>query len=137
MGNCDCPIFPFILKYQVMSRYSFESLSSLDFEELACDLLQKEWGKTLEIFKPGKDQGIDIRAIETDSNTIVQCKHYVGSGFQTLLRNLKNEELPKIKKLAPERYVVATSVPLSPLNKTAIRKACAPYILSDADVLGQ
>lgn len=113
-----------------MSSYDFRSLSSLDFEDLTRDLLQAEWKLTLESFKPGKDQGIDLRYISPNNNhTIIQCKHFVGSGFDTLLKKLEKEELPKIQKLNPSRYILVTSVPLSAANKTKIRNWQAPSIL--------
>lgn len=121
-----------------MPAYDFRTLSSSDFEELTRDLLQEEWKITLESFKSGKDQGIDLRHISAGGiKTIIQCKHYVGSGFKALLSKLEKEELPKIHKLEPDRYILVTSVPLSPANKSSIRKACAPFISTDNDVLGQ
>jgi len=69
-----------------MPRYDFKSLSSQDFEELARDLLQAEWKVRLEAFKAGKDKGIDLRyAPAHKGKTIIQCKHFVGSGFAKLL----------------------------------------------------
>lgn len=121
-----------------MPSYDFKVLSYLDFEDLARDLLQEEWGVTFESFMLGKDGGIDLRHLSPDgSKTIVQCKHYVGSGYKALLAKLKKDELPKIKKLSPERYVLVTSVPLSPGNKADIQKALEPYIVSPADIVGQ
>lgn len=59
-----------------MPTYDFTRLSAFDFEELALDLLQAEWKTELEIFTPGPDAGIDLRAFsDTDQETIVQCKH--------------------------------------------------------------
>jgi hypothetical protein len=50
-----------------MPRYDFEQLSSRDFEEQVCDLLQAEWGVALEAFKMGRDQGVDLRRIAADN----------------------------------------------------------------------
>jgi hypothetical protein len=98
-----------------MSRYDFTNLSSQDFEELSRDLLQAEWGVRLEAFKSGRDKGIDLRYARAEhKTTIVQCKHYIGSGFSKLLSHLKLEEKPKIALLKPKRYVVVT-VLVSPL----------------------
>jgi hypothetical protein len=84
-----------------------------------------------------RDKGIDLRYTTiTGSTIIVQCKHYVGSTLSTLLSHLKKIELPKIKRLSPARYVLVTSVSLSPDNKTKIRNALQPYVHSDSDVLG-
>lgn len=118
--------------------YDFSQLSSLDFEELVKDLLQADWGGRLENFKPGRDGGIDIRAVHTGGNkTIVQCKHYIRSGFSNLASKLKTEELAKVQKLNPERYVLVTSLPLSAAEKDKIIEICAPYIKNSNDVIGQ
>ncbi|MCH8868245.1 MAG: restriction endonuclease, partial [Chloroflexi bacterium] len=101
--------------------YDFKMLSSQDFEELTRDLLQKEWKVRLEAFKTGRDSGIDLRysTIESQTETvIVQCKHYAVSGYDSLYRQLRTEELPKVKALSPERYVLVTSVGLTPGNKS-------------------
>jgi hypothetical protein len=118
-----------------MSRFSYSSLSSHDFEELARDLLQAEWRVPLEAFRSGRDKGIDLRYSKpTGATTIIQCKHYVGSGFDALLSNLRVRELPKIKSLNPDRYVVVTSVALSPPNKDAIMAALSPFVLNTNDI---
>lgn len=120
-----------------MATHDFRRLSALDFEELIHDLLQAHWKQPLEAFKTGADQGIDLRHTSAgDGTTIVQCKHYVGSGFSKLRSVLRNEELPKVQKLAPSRYVLATSVPLSPGEKDKIKADLAPYILSTDDIVG-
>ena len=116
--------------------YDFQTLSPKDFEELTRDLLQKELNITLESFKNGKDQGIDLRyANNADNEIIVQCKHYKNSKFSNLIKSLK-EEVNKIQKLNPSRYIVATSLALSPKNKDRILSTCSPYITSTSDVLG-
>lgn len=85
---------------QRIPRYDFKSLSGQDFEELIRDLLQAEWKITLESFRSGRDGGIDLRyAPANDGATIIQCKHYATSGFAKLLANLRDSELPKIRRL--------------------------------------
>ena len=59
-----------------MPNYNFSTLNDRDFELLTQDLLQAELQITLEGFKSGKDQGIDLRYARNGENTIVQCKHY-------------------------------------------------------------
>jgi hypothetical protein len=111
-----------------MSRYNFASLSGHDFEELTRDLLQAEWKVHLEAFKAGRDAGIDLRyASAFQGTTIVQCKHFLGSGYSKLLRHLRQVELPKISKLAPARYVLVTTVGLTPQNKDELREALQHY----------
>lgn len=120
-----------------MARYDFTCLSSQDFEDLARDLLQAEWKVTLEAFKVGRDTGIDLRYSPTDGGrTIVQCKHFAGSGFSKLLSHLVKGERPKIELLRPARYVVVTSVALSPGNKDDIVQALHPFVTNTADVIG-
>ncbi|MBB6562971.1 hypothetical protein HNP48_005688 [Acidovorax soli] len=120
-----------------MPNYNYDALSPQDFEEIARDLLQAEWGVAIEAFKSGRDGGIDLRyATSPQSSIVVQCKHYFQSGFAALLRHLKASELPKIIRVNPARYVLVTSVPLSPANKDAIMEALAPHIKSTADVIG-
>lgn len=116
--------------------YDFQTLSPKDFEELTRDLLQKELNITFESFKNGKDQGIDLRyAKNSDNEIIVQCKHYKNSKFSNLIKSLK-EEVNKIQKLNPSRYIVVTSLALSPKNKEKILSTCSPYITSTSDILG-
>ena len=120
-----------------MSEHDFKQLSSRDFEELARDLLQADWGVALEAFTVGRDQGIDLRHISVDrGTTIVQCKHYAGSGYSQLLSRLRSSELEKVKLLRPQRYVLVTSVGLTPPNKDAIQKLFRPYIISPQDIIG-
>ncbi len=119
-----------------MAAYEFSRLSNIDFEELAHDLLEASWHVKLEAFATGPDSGIDLRHMAGDGDTIVQCKHFVGSGFAKLLSHLKLEELPKIQVLAPRRYVLVTSVALTPANKEKIAAALAPFITTPADIIG-
>ncbi len=120
-----------------MPRYDFTSLSSQDFEELVRDLLQAEWNVALEAFKTGRDSGIDLRyAPSDDGATIIQCKHYASSGFNKLLANLRDNERPKVERLNPKRYIVVTSVGLTPANKDEVVNALAPFVLNAHDVLG-
>jgi len=120
-----------------MPRYDFKSLSSQDFEELIRDLLQTEWNVALEAFRTGRDGGIDLRYAQADGGaTVIQCKHYAASGFAKLLAHLRDGERPKIARLGPTRYVVATSVSLTPGNKDGIVEALRPFVLGVRDVLG-
>jgi Novel STAND NTPase 3/Restriction endonuclease len=118
--------------------YDFRALSSFDFESLVRDLLQQELKERLEVFKSGKDKGIDLRySSVTGDQFIVQCKHFVESGFQKLKYHLKESELSKIRRLNPERYALATSVPLSPPNKDDLMAILRPYCISTADIFGK
>jgi hypothetical protein len=117
--------------------YDFKQLSPADFEDLTRDLLQKHWKVRLEAFKNGRDTGIDLRyAALPGRSLIVQCKHFVGSNLTKLLRELRTNEMPKVVRLAPDRYVLATSLPLNPADKDKIRMTMSPYIRATGDVFG-
>ena len=66
-----------------------------------------------------------------------QCKRWAEESFTSLLRNLTREELPKIRKMAPQRYIVMTSVQLTPSRKERIVTALEPWIKSPNDVMGK
>jgi hypothetical protein len=120
-----------------MTNYSFDTLSANEFEILVRDLLQEELGIRLESFKSGRDQGIDLRyAPSKDNSLIVQCKHYVESGTTRLLYDLEKYESPKVKKLSPKRYIVATSAGLNPSDKEKILQIF-PECTSAKDIYGQ
>jgi energy-coupling factor transporter ATP-binding protein EcfA2 len=120
-------------------RYTFNTLNDRDLEELSRDLLTRELGMPFQSFKPGKDQGIDLRySTPTDDNSIIaQVKHYEKSGIKALLRDLKKTEYPKIVFLAPTRYILVTSLPLGPNDKKQIKETLAPFIESFQDIVGQ
>lgn len=117
-----------------MSTYDFKQLSPHDFEQLARDLLQARDGIVFESFKAGRDQGIDFRHSRGTGNVIVQCKHYVGTGLAGLMRDLK-KEVVKFTKLKASRYVLVTSVGLTPSNKTDIQSLFGS-LLEVGDILG-
>lgn len=118
-----------------MADYDFHQLSAYDLEILARDLLQAHWGVTIESFKSGKDGGIDLRYAEGKEKLVVQVKHFMRTGLNGLLRELK-KEAPKAQKLKPSRYVVVTSVPLSKANKDEIVAIIGKDILAPQDVIG-
>jgi hypothetical protein len=124
-------------------HYDFMTLSPEDFEELVADLLSCEWKVRIELFKSGKDRGIDLRhsrvldskGITSKGTTIFQCKRYAPNRFAELLRAVRSEK-DKIERLKPARYVLATSVPLSPDDKDKLMAALAPWCQSTEDIYG-
>lgn len=118
-----------------MPTYDFKQLSPYDFEELARDLIQARDKIILESFKSGKDGGIDFRVSRGSQNTIVQCKHYNGTGFSGLLSSL-SKEIQKVQKLSPTRYILVTSVGLTPGNKDDIAEIFDPYLTTE-DIISQ
>lgn len=121
-----------------MPTHDFTRLSSFDFEELIRDLLQADWRRRLESFTAGRDRGIDLRCLGTRNRAvIVQCKHTPSGTYRQLLRQIRQIELPKVKALAPQRYVVATSSGLTPSNKKELAEVLHPFVRSQADILGR
>jgi hypothetical protein len=121
-----------------MPDYDFKTLSPVDFEILVRDLLQKELKVRFESFKAGKDSGIDFRYCSTRRRTLIlQCKHYASSSFGALLRELEDRELQKIRKLAPTRYLLATSLPLSEYQKSRLQTVLGPYVRTSGDLYGR
>lgn len=128
-----------------MGNYDFKSLSPSDFEDLCKDLLEIHLEKKLQVFTTGRDGGIDLRyspAMDEkfrnhsgSRDVIVQCKHYAGSRFDKLKVAVKRE-IPKLNKLNPARYVLATSVSLTPQNVDELVSMLSPYCLSSHDILG-
>jgi hypothetical protein len=120
-----------------MADYDFGSLSGYDFALLARDLLQKHLGVHLESFGEGPDSGIDFRYKRRNTNLIVQCKHFGHEGYSRLTSVLRRKERQKIEALAPTRYILATSVALTPKRKSEIQELLAPYCLEPSDILGR
>lgn len=119
-----------------MADYDFHQLSAHDLEILTRDLFQAEWKVAIENFKAGKDGGVDLRYAQGPSNIVIQVKHYHKTGFDGLCRDLAKEAV-KVEKLGPSRYILVTSVPLSPGNKTTIADIFAPGRLLEQDIVGQ
>lgn len=121
-----------------MSSYDFTGLSPSDFESLCHDLLERSLNVQLQEFVTGRDKGIDLRhAPLNGKDWIVQCKHFARSGYAKLRSHLSKIELPKIKKLNPGRYILATSVGLSPSNVDDLFQILQPYCRSKHDIIGQ
>ncbi|MBK6609129.1 MAG: restriction endonuclease [Leptospiraceae bacterium] len=109
-------------------NYNFSTLNDRDLEELARDLLSKKLGFYFQSFKSGRDKGIDLRysTLNSENEIIVQVKHFIGSTFSNLKSVFKNDELEKIKKLNPKRYLVVTSLSLNPEEKKIIKDILNP-----------
>jgi hypothetical protein len=117
--------------------YDFSTLSDHDLELLSADLLGRKFDVTLEVFARGPDEGIDLRHIASDGSLlVVQCKHWARSGWNKLRSNLKGEELSKVRKINPRRYVVVTSVPMTPPRKREIYGIFEQFMESENDVYG-
>lgn len=119
-------------------NYDFSQLNDKEFEILATDLLSHYFEKRIERFKSGRDGGVDGRFFSNENKeTVLQCKHYLKTGYRGLISKLSNEEKQKVNKLNPNKYIFITSLPLSRDNKKEIRAIFYPYIKRDDDVFGQ
>jgi len=121
-----------------MADYDFSQLNDKEFEVLANDLLSNLLGQRIERFKPGKDSGVDGRFFTLSGDEVIlQCKHYIKTGYSGLLSRLKKTELPHLHELSPKQYYLITSIPLSRKNKQDIRSLLSPFIMRDDDIFGQ
>ncbi len=122
---------------QAVADYDFRSLSPHDFELLCRDILQKPLGVRLESFTAGRDSGIDFRYRTKTDTLIAQVKHYADSGYDALVRVLKQKERPKLEALKPTRYILATSVGLTPQRKDELFAVLSPWCVAASDILGK
>ena len=113
-----------------------ENLSHIDFENLSRDLAEVHTGKLFEAFGPGPDSGIDGRLATSDGSTILQAKHYQKSSFSTLLRAMRNE-VAKVKKIHPVRYILFTSQSLTPKKKSRLLEALNGIPVEPGDIFGR
>lgn len=91
-------------------NYDFHALlDPLEFQDLVCEIIQQKEGIRLESYREGRDLGIDGLYHEQGEKIIVQVKRYK-QDFKTLVRVLKAQELPKVQKLNPTRYILCVSM---------------------------
>src|SRR5258706_8466012 len=109
-----------------MTAYDFLILSPSEFEYFSRDLLQKKLSVFIESFTTGRDAGIDLRyATDKKKTVIIQSKRV--NNFNNLIGQLKKEQT-KVKILKPARYIITTTVGLTPSNKDQIIKLFSPDI---------
>lgn len=117
--------------------YDFSKLNDREFEALGASIIGRILSKNVEIFKAGRDLGVDGRFwIGAEKEGIIQCKHYGGTPYKTLVSKLKSEEVEKVKKLNPKRYIFITSQKLSRINKKEIKMLFGDFIKREDDVFG-
>lgn len=120
--------------------YDYSKLNDRDFEALGASIIAKLLGKRVEIFKSGRDGGVDGRfwiGGKTEKEGIIQCKHYIDTPYSVLIKKLKAEEAPKVNKLKPGRYIFITSQKLSRANKAEMKDIFQPYIHREDDIFGK
>ena len=115
----------------------FSALSPSEFEALSADLIGRALGIRFEQFGEGADGGIDGRhAPEAQSLTILQAKRYERSAISALKREMSKERA-KIDQLAPDRYILSTSVAMTPQRKQDLVEICGPAIRSPGNIFGR
>lgn len=118
-------------------NYDFhKSLSPIEFEAFVRDILEIREGRKFENFGVGPDGGIDLRS-EHEGHTIICQVKCFKDDFRQLRSTLRNSEVLKVKKMNPDRYILATSQSLLPQQKDEIRELFKPHIACNEDVLGR
>ena len=117
-----------------MATYNFFDLSPFDFELLAKEIAEKKYKRDFEAFTVGRDGGIDIRSNYRNTLFVGQCKHYAKSEFAQLKSSLK-KEIAKVKSLNPTKYIVFTSLGLTPNNKNELVTELSELNLDEKDIL--
>ena len=83
-----------------MVDYDFSSLNDKEFENISIELISRDQEKRFERFKEGKDGGIDGRFYRHDGKEeIIQCKHYLKSGFDVLMASLQKKNSNDINEI--------------------------------------
>lgn len=118
-----------------MPNYDFHSLlQPLEFQDLVCDIVQLRDNIFLETYREGRDSGIDGSYTDSTQKIIVQAKRYK-QDFKKLYRDLQYIELPKVRKLSPNRYILGVSVNFGPGEKEKIVNLFKGYITNNSDIL--
>ena len=120
--------------------YNLSVLNDKEFELLSKDILEHELGVSFQIFKKGKDKGIDLRYSSGQENKIiVQAKHYINSTYASLKYKLVKEEIIKIAELnpLPNRYIIFTSLSLSVSQVNELFELLRPFVKDTNDIYAQ
>lgn len=121
-----------------MNEYDFSRLNDKEFEVFCTDLLSAREGVRFERFKPGRDAGVDGRYFKSDGDEwILQCKHWISTPLEKLVKYVDDVEGPKVQKLSPARYILAVSHSLSRHDKSILMQKLTPFVLAPSDILGR
>lgn len=111
-------------------KFDLELLGPLEFEKFCKDLMEVYLSKKFKSFKPGKDQGIDLRNL--DENILCQCKRI--SNINNLKSSLK-KEVEKVKKMYEtnefSEYYLLIVNELSPQEEKELIDIMEPYLKSE------
>jgi hypothetical protein len=114
-------------------EYDFHTLSPMDFEILARDLLQAKLGIELQAFAHGPDGGVDLRSSDNGMHTVVQCKHYRGSSFSDLKRAVQKEK-DNMDGVNPDKYYLVTSQNLTLNQQQTLVDELAPHVADTSHI---
>lgn len=118
-----------------MPNYDFSKVLSPErFQDFTRDILQVREKNVMESFRKTKDNGIDMRTKKDKKTVIGQAKRY--SNINSLMNNLRNVEIKKVKKLNPDRYILVSSVDYDSKSKEEIIKLFEGYIKNEKDIIG-
>ncbi|GAB5524779.1 MAG: hypothetical protein Roseis2KO_26510 [Roseivirga sp.] len=119
-----------------MPDYSFyDAFSPIDFERFSKDVIQTREKIDFKLSKRGKDNGVDFIHKGHEVKIIGQAKNY--KNYKDLIRQLRHEELQKVRRLKPTRYILCTAVDLTNSQVKDIVELYHPYISQEIDVLGK
>src|SRR5689334_11321234 len=116
-----------------LNLYKFDVLNDEEFEEFSRDILSSHFKKSFRTYKKGRDNGVDASFCDEKESITVQVKHYPNSTFSNLLSTMK-DEVKKIKKLKPNKYILVTSLNLAKGQCKALIDCMDGYLSSDDDI---
>ncbi|MDR7250043.1 nSTAND3 domain-containing NTPase [Bacillus pumilus] len=118
-----------------MSNYDFHALlQPLEFEMLVCDVVSQREKVPFRTFKEGQDQGIDGFYTDGKTKIIIQVKRYGQQFFKPLMKSLK-QDLQKIRKLKPDRYILGVSMELTRQQAKDIVELFKEFNVTEHDIL--
>lgn len=112
-------------------KYDFKILSYIEFEELTRDILSRFLSISFRTYGVGRDLGIDLSA--ENRKNIVQVKHYANSTFSNLKTTMK-KEFKKMEEIVPDKYILVTSLSLTPANITTLVESSSGLIKKEDDI---
>ncbi|MGM5473033.1 restriction endonuclease [Bacillus pumilus] len=118
-----------------MSNYDFHALlQPLEFEVLVCDVVSQRDNVPFRTFKEGRDQGIDGFYTDGKTETVIQVKRYAQQAFKPLIHSLK-QDLQKVRKLKPDRYILGISMALTRQQTKDIVELFKEFNVTEHDIL--
>ncbi|MFF0337454.1 restriction endonuclease [Streptomyces fimicarius] len=121
-----------------MPEYDFSTLSPVDFEALAADVLNAEFKVHVESFGPGRDKGVDLRCALAGMDVIIQCKHYLRGGRSALRRSVEKEVQKWRGVRGVSRYILVTSASMTVEFKEELAGILRQHLpVATGDILGR